>query len=103
MNLVHMDRIEARKSKFEKKIDYGTLVAGFASNVIAMKTPGPGTVYLEQVNRFEKPACLGGTVMASVEVSEIVNDGMNILKLSKDVENQHGEVAVSGHAVVKAP
>ena len=88
---------------FKGRIAHGILVVGFISNVIAMKMPGPGTIYMEQTSRFERPVRIGDTVTANVTISEIVNKDKNILKLSTVVKNQHGETVVSGYAVVKAP
>jgi Acyl dehydratase len=103
MNPIHIDSVEAGKSMFKGRIAHGILVVGFISNVIAMKMPGPGTIYMEQTSRFERPVRIGDTVTANVTISEIVNKDKNILKLSTVVKNQHGETVVSGYAVVKAP
>lgn len=103
MNPIHIDSVEAGKSMFKGRIAHGILIVGFISNVIAMKMPGPGTIYMEQASRFERPVRIGDTVTAYVAISEIVNKDKNILKLSTVVKNQHGETVVSGYAVVKAP
>ena len=103
LNPVHVNCTEAEKSIFKERIVHGILVVGFISNVIAMKMPGPGTIYMEQVSKFEKPVYIGDTVTANVEISEIINENKNILKLNTVVKNQHGETVISGYAIVKAP
>lgn len=103
LNPVHVNCTEAEKSIFKERIVHGILVVGFISNVIAMKMPGPGTIYMEQVSKFEKPVYIGDTVTANVEISEIINENKNILKLNTVVKNQHGEIVISGYAIVKAP
>ena len=47
LNPVHVNCTEAEKSIFKERIVHGILVVGFISNVIAMKMPGPGTIYME--------------------------------------------------------
>ena len=103
LNPVHVNCTEAEKSIFKERIVHGILVVGFISNVIAMKMPGPGTIYMEQVSKFEKPVYIGDTVTANVEISEIINENKNILKLNTVVKNKHGETVISGYAIVKAP
>ncbi len=102
-NPVHVNRVEAEKSIFKKQIAHGILVSSLISNVIGMKLPGPGTIYMEQNLKFKKPVFIGDTVRAVVEVSEIINEEKNVLKLSTIVHNQNEEVVIDGYAVVKAP
>ena len=102
-NPVHVNRVEAEKSIFGKQIAHGFLVGSFLSNIIGMKMPGPGTIYMEQDMKFFKPVYIGDTVTACVEISEIINEPKNVLKLATRVVNQDGEVVIDGFAVVKAP
>ena len=102
-NPVHVNRVEAENSLFGKQIVHGILVAGLLSNVIGMKLPGPGTIYMEQNLKFKKPVYIGDTITAYVEVEEILNTGKNILKLNTWANNQSGEKVIEGYAVVKAP
>ena len=44
MNPVHINK-EPYNNIFGERIAHGILVAGFISNVIGMKLPGPGTIY----------------------------------------------------------
>jgi len=103
MNPVHVNAEEAAKTPFGERIVHGILVSGFISTVIAMKMPGPGTIYMEQDSKFLKPVRIGDTVTAVVEIAEIINEEKNILKLNTVVTNQHGDTVISGYAVVKAP
>lgn len=102
-NPVHVNRIEAERSIFGKPIAHGILVAGLISNVIGMRLPGPGTIYIEQDLKFKKPVYIGDTVTACVEITEILNAQKNILKLNTFVVGKNDEYAVEGYAVVKAP
>lgn len=102
-NPVHINQVEAKSSVFGKQIVHGFLAGSLISNVIGMKLPGPGTIYMEQDMRFKKPVYIGDTLTAMVEVSEIVNEGKNILRLETKVLNQSDEIVISGYAIVKAP
>lgn len=101
-NPVHINRVEAEKSIFRKPIVHGFLVGAIISNVIGMKLPGPGAIYMEQNMEFKKPVYIGDTVTAQVEIVEIINEEKNILKLSTRVFNQKNEMVIDGNAIVKA-
>lgn len=101
MNPIHINSIEAEKSFVGKRIVHGALVSGLISSVIGMQLPGPGTIYMEQNSKFVKPVFFGDTVVAKVEVSEILNLEKGIIRLSTKVYNQNGELVVDGYAIVK--
>ncbi len=102
-NPVHVNRVEAEGSLFGKQIAHGILVGSLLSNVIGMKLPGPGTIYMEQDLKFQRPVYIGDTVTARVEIAETINSAKNILKLTTQVVNQNDEIVIDGYAVVKAP
>lgn len=102
-NPVHVNRVEAKKSVFSKQIVHGILVGSLLSNVIGMKLPGPGTIYMEQNLKFLKPVYIGDTITACAEISEIINETKKILRMSTKCINQNNELVVDGYAVVKAP
>ena len=101
MNEVHINSVAAEKSVFGRRIVHGILVVGLISNVIGMKLPGDGTIYMEQDVRFLKPVYIGDTVTARVRVKEIINQDKGIMRLDTDVINQKGDIVVEGFAVVK--
>jgi 3-hydroxybutyryl-CoA dehydratase len=102
-NPVHMNKVEAGRSLFGKQIAHGILVGGLFSNVIGMKLPGPGTIYMEQDMKFLKPVYIGDTVSARVEIVEVLNQEKNVLRLSTQIKNQNGDIVIDGFAIVKAP
>ncbi len=63
-NPVHLDAAYAERSPFGGRIAHGMLTASFISTVLAMRLPGPGTIYLSQSLRFLRPVRLGETVTA---------------------------------------
>jgi 3-hydroxybutyryl-CoA dehydratase len=101
-NPAHVNEVEAAKSRFGGRIAHGMLSAGFISACIAMKLPGPGTIYLTQSLKFTRPVRIGDTVTARVEVTDW-NAGKRRAKLATTCRNQHGEVVIDGEALVMVP
>ncbi|MBO0587856.1 MaoC family dehydratase [Sporosarcina sp. E16_8] len=98
-NPLHIDAEYAKKTMFKERIAHGILTAGFISSVLAMKLPGPDTIYLSQNLLFKAPVKIGDTVNAEVEVLE-KKDSKKIIRLRTLVKNQHGEIVIDGEAVV---
>jgi len=86
-NPVHLNDLEAKKSIFKERIVHGMLTASLISAVLGTKMPGPGTIYLGQNLKFIKPVKFGDTILAEVEVIEII-ETKNIVKLSTICYNQ---------------
>ncbi len=102
MNPAHIDEAYARTTFFKTRIAHGLLPAGFISNVIAMKLPGPGTIYLHQELNFRAPVRIGDTVTARVEIIEIMKEKKHV-RLKTTCTNQDGTVVLDGEAVVSPP
>lgn len=98
-NPVHVDAVAAGKSVFGGRIAHGILSAGFISAVLAMRLPGPGSIYLSQTLRFTKPVRIGDTVTARVEVLEVIAPKRRV-RLATTCRNQNGDVVVEGEALV---
>lgn len=101
-NPAHVDAVAAEKGPFGGQIAHGMLSASFISTVLAMRLPGPGTIYLSQSLRFLRPVRIGDTVTARVEVLETIAAKRRV-RLATTVENQAGERVVEGEAVVMVP
>ena len=101
-NPVHVDAVAAERSRFGGRIAHGMLSAGFVSAVLAMRLPGPGTIYLSQSLRFTRPVHLGDTVTARVEILELVPAKRRV-RLATACHNQRGETVLEGEAVVMVP
>ena len=102
MNPAHINEPYARTTFFKTRIAHGLLPAGFISNVIAMKLPGPRTIYLRQELNFRAPVRIGDTIMARVEVLEIMKEKKHV-RLKTTCTNQDGVVVLEGEAVVSPP
>ncbi len=99
-NPVHVNKINAEKSIFGRQIAHGFLSASFISTAIGMYMPGPGTIYLKQELEFISPVCIGDTVTASVEITEI--EGKKAV-LNTVVMNQQDTLVIKGTATVRLP
>ena len=101
-NPAHLDQTYAERSRFGGRIAHGMLSAGFISACLAMRLPGPGTVYLSQSLRFLRPVRIGDTVTARVEVAELFPAKRRV-RLLTACSNQGGEALVEGEALVWLP
>ena len=102
MNPAHINEAYAKTTFFKTRIAHGLLPAGFISNVVAMKLPGPGTIYLRQGLNFKAPVRIGDTITAQVEVLEILEEKKHV-RLRTTCTNQDGTVVLDGEAVVSPP
>lgn len=71
-NPVHVNEEFARNTMFKGRIAHGMLSAAFISTVFGMKLPGPGCIYVSQMLKFKAPVKIGDTVVARVEVTNLV-------------------------------
>jgi len=71
-NPVHLNQEYASKTMFKGRIAHGMLSAGFLSTVFGTRMPGPGAIYISQNLRFKAPVRIGDTVVAHVELLELI-------------------------------
>jgi len=101
-NPAHVNEVEASKGMFGKRVVHGMLTASFISTVLAMKLPGPGTIYVGQELQFRAPVFIGDTITATVECIEKLEE-RKWAKFRTTVTNQEGKVVVTGTATVIPP
>lgn len=100
-NPVHVNSLEAEKSRFGKIICHGALINSFISTVLGMYMPGPGTIYLSQESKFLKPVYLNDTITVTCKITSI-NENSKAM-VSTIVTNQKGEIVIDGKAYVLLP
>lgn len=100
-NPAHIDEEYAQNSMFKGRIAHGMLSAGFISATLAMKLPGPGTIYLSQNMKFKAPVRIGDTVKTTVTVTDI-NIDKKIVKLD-NVCSVAGKPVVTGDCTMMKP
>ncbi len=102
LNPAHVDAVAAARGMFQKRIAHGMLTGSLISTVLAMKLPGPGTIYVSQSLNFRAPVFFGDTLTARVEASEKL-EPRKWVKFRTTVTNQDGKTVVEGEAVVIPP
>ena len=102
LNPAHVNEQASSLTPFGGRIAHGILSAGLISAVLAMKLPGPGTIYLGQELKFTKPVRFGDTITATCTISELIPE-KNIAKLDTICTNQNGQVVIQGTATVMPP
>lgn len=98
-NPVHLDDAFAATTRFGRRIGHGMWAGSLISSVLGTRLPGPGTIYLSQTLQFVAPIYIGDQVTARVEVTAIRAD-RPFVTLATMCKNEHGELLVSGEAVV---
>ena len=83
-NPAHVNEAYAKNTFFKGRIAHGMLSAGFISAVLAMKLPGPGTIYLSQFMEFKAPVRIGDTVTALAYMGGVAIQNMSLLSMLKD-------------------
>ncbi len=101
-NPLHLNEAFGRASVFGQPVVHGMLVASLFSGLIGMELPGKGSIYLGQTLIFKSPVFIGEEVTATVEIIKIRKD-KPIVTLSTVCEKDHGQVVITGEAVVKVP
>jgi 3-hydroxybutyryl-CoA dehydratase len=102
LNPVHLDAEFAATTSFGEPIAHGMLTGAIVSAAIAMKLPGPGTIYLSQSLRFRLPVKIGDEICVHLEVTD-KRDKRKFVTLDCKAVNQHGKVVASGTAEVMSP
>ncbi len=98
-NPLHFDEEWSKQTMFGGRIAHGILTAALVSNVIGMKLPGTGTIYLSQQMRFMRPVRINDTITAKVEVVA-KDDEKERITLRTECTNQDGKTVLDGEALV---
>lgn len=99
-NPIHIDPDYAQTTIFGQRIVHGMLVSSLFSGLLAERIPGPGSIYLGQTFKYQKPVFFDQEITATVEVLHVRED-KPIVTMSTVCTNPQGEVVISGEAVLK--
>jgi 3-hydroxybutyryl-CoA dehydratase len=102
LNPVHLDEEYAKNTQFGRCIAHGMYTAALVSATVALKLPGPGSIYLGQDMKFRAPVFIDDTITVEMEV-ESVREDKPIVGLKFVCLNQDGKKVATGTAVVLAP
>ena len=99
VNPLHVDEEFSRSTFFGSRIAHGVMAGALISTVIGTRLPGTGAIYRSQSFEFLRPARIGDTLTAWVEV-EAIDPDAETMELRSGVDNQNGEAVISGKSVV---
>lgn len=102
LNPVHLDKDYAATTVFGEPIGHGMWTGALVSAAVAMRLPGPGSVYRSQSLNFKHPVKIGDTVTVTLTVSEI-KERIKLVTLDCEAHNQDGKLIAKGVAEVIAP
>lgn len=100
-NPVHINEEFAKNTMFKGRIAHGMLGAAFISTLFGTKLPGPGCIYISQNLRFKAPVKIGDTVVAKVELTELVPEKKRAS--FKTICSVGGNVVIDGDASLMVP
>ena len=95
---VHYDVEYAKKTRFEKPLAHGLLLAGLtAFGASTGRDRIDGFIFIEQGCRFLKPAMVGDTIRPRQEVERIWKEGdKRFCRIKTRLLNQRDEVVLEG-------
>ena len=98
-NPVHMDNDYCLEHGIGSRIVHGMLVLSLVSELIGMRLPGSGTVWLSQSFDFISPARIGDVLTITGRVSEKNSNnslGLGVITMKIIVTNQMNAIVVRG-------
>lgn len=99
LNPLYLDEIYASKTSLGHRIVPELLIASMLPATQGNFLPGEGNVHLKQHLDFHHPAYIGDTITTEVEI--ISKDKLkNRVIIKNSCRNQHGQLLVTGEAVV---
>lgn len=102
VNPIHLNEPFARTTQFGRRIAHGMYTSALVSAAVALRLPGPGSIYLGQETRFSAPVFIDDTITVELEV-ESVREDKPVVGLLFDCKNQDGKTVASGKATILAP
>lgn len=99
-NPLHVDRAYAEGTPFKDIVVHGMFGASLVSTVIGTRLPGEGALWISQNFDFKLPVRLGDELQVSCRVLKKV-ERERLLELEARIENQNGDVVLSGTGKVK--
>lgn len=98
-NPLHFDPDFARRTRVGRLVVQGGLTTGLFNALVAMRLPGPGSVFLHQEWDYPAPVYIGDTVTATAEVVEARAD-KPITRLRCVARREDGTEVLRGDCLV---
>ena len=97
---IHYDDEYVKNTRFGKRVTHGLLLTAMTAMGASTLSPlveDSMVAFVEQSSRFLKPVLIGDTIVAELEVSELVpKTQTGIVRLISRVKNQNGELVLEG-------
>lgn len=98
-NPLHFDPAFAASTRFGQLVAQGGVTAGLFNALVAMRLPGPGSVFLHQEWDYPAPVFIGDTITAEAEVIEARSD-KPLTRLRCVARRQDGVEVLRGECLV---
>jgi 3-oxoacyl-[acyl-carrier protein] reductase len=98
-NPLHMDHSYSQRTRFERPVVHGMLVASYVSTLVGMHLPGPGALWAQQSFRWRAPVFVDDEVDISLVVTH-KSEATRTLALKVTAVNQHSAVVMEGEGLV---
>ena len=98
-NPLHFDADFAGRTRLGRLVVQGGLTTGLFNALVAMRLPGPGSVFLHQEWDYPAPVYIGDTVTATAEVVEARAD-KPITRLRCVARREDGTEVLRGECLV---
>lgn len=93
-NPIHFDESFASNTLFGKRIAHGMLGVALVSGALT-RLMGAGNIWISSSIKFEKPIFINDKLTCVLTVSEV--DRRGLADISVRVENERGEIIISGN------
>jgi len=100
-NPLHMDEEFAARTRFQRRVVHGMLLANYVSALVGMRCPGPGALWSQQNFRWPTPVFIGDQVHLTLSVKH-KSMGSRTLVIEVKTLNQDGKVVMDGEGIVTA-
>ena len=68
-NPLHMDESFALRTRFQRRVVHGMLLASYVSTLVGMHCPGPGALWTRQNYRWPAPVFIGDRIHLRLRVT----------------------------------
>ena len=99
-NPIHLQTDVARRFGYPKPVAHGAILICKISQLIGMKIPGSGAVWLSQEIKWTNPVFLDDHIKVIVEIKSF-SAGTRVLELQTTAINQNNVIVMDGMAKVK--
>ena len=98
-NPLHMNKEYANKTKFNKRVCHGMLLASFFSQLVGMYLPGKNSLYFSQSLNFRNPCFIDDEITVEGEIIE-KKSNIKLISIKTTIHNNSGKCLVDGLAKV---